>query len=67
VKAFGVEHDLGNSLRRTGLQTGQRTACAERRADQCGLPVGGAVGKDGALFLMDDESGIVWRISYQGK
>jgi glucose/arabinose dehydrogenase len=32
-----------------------------------GRPVGVAVGKDGSLFVTDDGSGTIWRITYKGK
>jgi glucose/arabinose dehydrogenase len=35
--------------------------------DVWGRPVGVAVGKDGSLFVTDDGSRTVWRISYQAK
>jgi glucose/arabinose dehydrogenase len=33
-------------------------------ADVWGRPVGVAVAKDGALLVTDDQSNIVWRVSY---
>jgi glucose/arabinose dehydrogenase len=32
-----------------------------------GRPVGVAVGKDGSLFVSDDGSRSIWRVSYVGK
>lgn len=32
-----------------------------------GRPVGVATGKDGALYVTDDASGSIWRVSYVGK
>ena len=32
-----------------------------------GRPVGVAVGKDGSLFVSDDGSNSIWRVSYEGK
>ncbi|MGH9453350.1 MAG: PQQ-dependent sugar dehydrogenase, partial [Terriglobia bacterium] len=32
-----------------------------------GRPVGVAVGNDGALFVSDDGSNSVWRVSYTGR
>ena len=32
-----------------------------------GRPVGVAVARDGALMVMDDGSGKVWRVMYTGK
>jgi glucose/arabinose dehydrogenase len=32
-----------------------------------GRPVGVAVAKDGALFVSDDGSKSIWRVSYAGK
>jgi glucose/arabinose dehydrogenase len=32
-----------------------------------GRPVGVAVAKDGSLFVSDDGSGSIWRVSYAGK
>ena len=32
-----------------------------------GRPVGVAVGKDGALYVTDDASRSIWRVSYAGK
>ena len=35
-------------------------------ADQVwGRPVGVAVGKDGSLFVTEDGSGTIWRVSYE--
>jgi glucose/arabinose dehydrogenase len=31
-----------------------------------GRPVGVTVGKDGSLFVSDDGSGTIWRVSYTG-
>jgi len=35
--------------------------------DVWGRPVGVAVGHDGALYVTDDASRSVWRVSYTGK
>ena len=35
--------------------------------DVWGRPVGVAVAKDGSLFVSDDGSGSIWRVSYDGK
>jgi glucose/arabinose dehydrogenase len=32
-----------------------------------GRPVGVAEGKDGALFVSDDGSNTIWRVTYAGK
>jgi glucose/arabinose dehydrogenase len=32
-----------------------------------GRPVGVAVAKDGSLFVSEDGSGTIWRVSYTGR
>lgn len=32
-----------------------------------GCPVGVAIGKDGSMFVTDDDSRSVWHITYEGK
>ena len=80
--AFAAEHGSWNRSRRTGYKlirvplrggvpTGEyedfMTGFVTPEGDVWGRPVGVAVGKDGALFVTDDGSKTVWRISYQGK
>ena len=31
-----------------------------------GRPVGVAIGKDGSLFVTEDGTGTIWRVTYQG-
>jgi glucose/arabinose dehydrogenase len=80
--AFAAEHGSWNRSRRTGykvirvpLQSGVPTGEYEDfmtgfvtpEGEVWGRPVGVAVGRDGSLFVTDDGSKTVWRVSYQGK
>ncbi|HEX8129617.1 MAG TPA: sorbosone dehydrogenase family protein [Pyrinomonadaceae bacterium] len=80
--AFAAQHGSWNRSRRTGYKlirvplrkgvpTGEYedflTGFVTPEGDVWGRPVGVAVGRDGALFVTDDGSKTVWRISYQGK
>ncbi|MCA1564048.1 MAG: sorbosone dehydrogenase family protein [Acidobacteria bacterium] len=80
--AFAAEHGSWNRSRRTGYKvirvplrngvpTGEyedfMTGFVTPEGDVWGRPVGVATGKDGALFVTDDGSRTIWRISYQGK
>jgi glucose/arabinose dehydrogenase len=80
--AFASEHGSWNRARRTGYKvirvpvrdgapTGEyedfMTGFVTPEGDVWGRPVGVATGRDGALFVTDDGSKTVWRISYQGR
>ena len=56
---------------REGVPTGEYvdflTGFVTPEGDVWGRPVGVAVAKDGALFVSDDGSNTVWRVSYAGK
>jgi glucose/arabinose dehydrogenase len=80
--AFAAEHGSWNRARRTGYKvirvplkngapTGEYedfiTGFVTPAGDVWGRPVGVAVAKDGALFVSDDGSNTVWRVSYAGK
>ncbi|HEY1404431.1 MAG TPA: hypothetical protein VGB05_09915 [Pyrinomonadaceae bacterium] len=77
-----MQHGSWNRSRRTGYKlicvplcngvpAGEwedfMTGFVTPEGDVWGRPVGVAVGKDGALFVTDEGSKTVWRISYQGK
>ncbi len=79
---FAAEHGSWNRAQRAGyevirapLQNGKATGEYEDfltgfvTADGkvWGRPVGVAVGKDGSLFVSDDGSRSIWRVSYTGK
>ncbi|MDX6269258.1 MAG: hypothetical protein QOD28_481 [Acidobacteriota bacterium] len=81
-EAFAAEHGSWNRSRRTGYKvirvplrngvpTGEyedfMTGFVTPEGGVWGRPVGVATGRDGALFVTDDGSQTVWRISYQGK
>lgn len=80
--AFAAEHGSWNRARRTGYKvirvplrngvpTGEyedfMTGFVTPAGDVWGRPVGVAVAKDGALFVSDDGSDTIWRVSYAGK
>jgi glucose/arabinose dehydrogenase len=80
-EAFAAEHGSWNRARRTGYKvirvpmrngkaTGEyedfMTGFVTTEGDVWGRPVGVTVGKDGSLFVSDDGSGTVWRISHTG-
>lgn len=80
--AFASEHGSWNRARRTGYKvirvplrsgvpTGEyedfMTGFVTPSGEVWGRPVGVAVGKDGALFVSDDGSNTIWRVSYAGK
>jgi glucose/arabinose dehydrogenase len=80
--AFAAEHGSWNRARRTGYKvirvplrngapTGEyedfMTGFVTPDGNVWGRPVGVAVGKDGALFVSDDGSDTIWRVSYQKK
>ena len=81
--AFAAEHGSWNRARRTGYKvirvpvradgapTGEYedflVGFVTPAGDVWGRPVGVTVGGDGALFVTDDGSNTVWRVSYQGK
>jgi len=79
--AFAAEHGSWNRQRRTGyevirvpLQNGQATGEYEDfltgfttpEGKVWGRPVGVTVGNDGSLFVSDDGSNSIWRVSYTG-
>lgn len=79
---FAAEHGSWNRSRRTGyevirvpMKDGKAmgsyedflTGFVTADGKVWGRPVGVAVGTDGSLFVSDDGSKIIWRISYTGK
>jgi len=79
---FASEHGSWNRAIRTGYEvirvpmkdghaTGEYedflTGFVTADGQVWGRPVGVAVGPDGSLFVSDDGSNSVWRVSYQGK
>jgi glucose/arabinose dehydrogenase len=79
---FAAEHGSWNRARRTGyevirvpLKNGHATGEYEDfltgfvtdKGEVWGRPVGVAVSKDGSLFVSDDGSRSIWRVSYTGK
>lgn len=80
--AFAAEHGSWNRAKRTGYKvirvplrggapTGEyedfMTGFVTPEGNVWGRPVGVAVAKDGALFVSDDGSNTVWRVSYAGR
>jgi glucose/arabinose dehydrogenase len=80
--AFAAQHGSWNRARRTGykliyvparngIPTGEyedfMTGFVTPQGDVWGRPVGVALGKDGSLFVTDDGSNTIWRVSYQGR
>jgi glucose/arabinose dehydrogenase len=80
--AFAAQHGSWNRAKRTGYKvirvpqragvpTGEyedfMTGFVTPEGDVWGRPVGVATAKDGALFVSDDGSNTVWRISYAGR
>lgn len=78
--AFAAQHGSWNRTRRTGYKvirvperkgtpTGEyedfMTGFVTPEGNVWGRPVGVAVGRDGSLFVTDDGSNTIWRISYQ--
>src|SRR5262249_30907148 len=79
---FAAEHGSWNRKKRTGYEvirvpmkdgraTGENgdciTGCVTEQGEVWGRPGGVAVGKDGSLFVSDDGSRTIWRVSYVGK
>jgi glucose/arabinose dehydrogenase len=79
---FAAEHGSWNRSRRTGyevirvpMKNGRAlgdyedflTGFVTADGKVWGRPVGVAVGNDGALFVSDDGSKTIWRVSYTGK
>ncbi len=79
---FAAEHGSWNRAKRTGYKvirvpqkngvpTGEyedfMTGFVTPQGDVWGRPVGVAVAKDGSLFVTDDGSNTIWRVSYVGK
>jgi glucose/arabinose dehydrogenase len=80
--AFAAEHGSWNRAHRAGYEvirvpmkdghaTGEYedflTGFTTSDGHVWGRPVGVAVGNDGALYVTDDGSGSIWRITYTGK
>jgi len=80
--AFAAEHGSWNRSRRTGYKvirvpmkngkaTGEyedfMTGFVTPEGNVWGRPVGVDVAKDGSLFVSDDGSNIIWRVTYVGK
>jgi glucose/arabinose dehydrogenase len=80
--AFAAEHGSWNRHQRTGYEvirvpmrdgkaTGEYedflTGFVTSQGDVWGRPVGVTVGADGSLFVSDDGSRTIWRVSYGGK
>ncbi len=81
--AFAAEHGSWNRAIKSGhevragtpLRKASRTACYEDfltgfvTADGTpwGRPVGVATGKDGSLYVTDEASSAIWKVSYTGK
>ncbi|MDT5263343.1 MAG: hypothetical protein QOC61_2347 [Acidobacteriota bacterium] len=80
--AFAAEHGSWNRGKRTGYKvirvllrngvpTGEyedfMTGFVTPAGDVWGRPVGVAEAKDGSLFVSDDGSNTIWRVSYAGK
>jgi glucose/arabinose dehydrogenase len=80
--AFAAQHGSWNRARRTGYKvvrvpqrngvpTGEYedflTGFVTPEGQVWGRPVGVAVARDGALFVSDDGSNAVWRVSYAGR
>lgn len=81
LHAFAAEHGSWNRARRTGYKvvripvergraTGEyedfMTGFVTADGNVWGRPVGVAVGRDGALYVTDDGSNSVWRVTYAG-
>jgi glucose/arabinose dehydrogenase len=79
---FAVEHGSWNRAMRAGyelvripLENGHTsgefedflTGFVTPNGDVWGRPVGVTVGMDGSLFVTDDGSGSIWRVTYTGK
>jgi len=79
---FAAEHGSWNRSRRNGYEVirvkmddGKAEGTYEDfltgfvlpNGDVWGRPVGVTVGEDGSLFVTDDGSGTIWRVSYEGK
>ena len=80
--AFAAQHGSWNRAKRTGYKvirvpqredvpTGEYvdflTGFVTAEGDVWGRPVGVAVARDGALFVSDDGSNTIWRVSYAPK
>jgi glucose/arabinose dehydrogenase len=80
--AFAALHGSWNRAKRTGYKvirvplrggvaTGEyedfMTGFVTPAGEVWGRPVGVAVARDGALFVSDDGSNTVWRVSYAGR
>jgi glucose/arabinose dehydrogenase len=80
--AFAAEHGSWNRARRTGykvirvpMKNGKATGEYEDfltgfvtpEGNVWGRPVGVAVARDGSLYVSDDGSNTIWRITYSGK
>jgi glucose/arabinose dehydrogenase len=80
--AFAAQHGSWNRAKRTGYKvirvpqregvpTGEYvdflTGFVTPEGEVWGRPVGVAVARDGALFVSDDGSNTIWRVSYAGR
>jgi len=63
-KVVRVKFDNGKP---TGVYEDFVTGFVSSENDVWGRPVGVAVGKDGALYITEDGSGTIWRVTYDGK
>jgi glucose/arabinose dehydrogenase len=79
--AFAAQHGSWNRARRTGYKvvripirdgkaTGEYedflTGFVTPEGNVWGRPVGVSVGREGSLYVTDDGSGTVWRVTYGG-
>ena len=67
-------HETGHEVVRVPVTNGHASGVYEDfltfltpSGEVWGRPVGVVVGKDGALYVTDDGTGIIWRVTYTGK
>ncbi len=72
--SWNREHPSGHEVVRVPLDKGHASGVFEDfmtfltpDGEPWGRPVGVAVGRDGALYVTDDGSKTIWRVSYTGK
>lgn len=72
--SWNREHETGHEVVRVPLTKGHASGVYEDfltfltpGGEVWGRPVGVAVGKDGALYVTDDGTKIIWRVTYAGK